>query len=80
MKSNKIQRLLVWCNFRLGAGILPRLATEPIPPGVKLCNLPVPLTRVIGVAILAAALHPPAVYAFLYAVRNTGQFTVKTAV
>ncbi len=64
----------------LGAGILPRLAAEPIPPGVKLCNLPVPLTRVIGVAILAAALHPPAVYAFLDAVRNTGRFAVKAAV
>lgn len=64
----------------LGAGILPRLAAEPIPPGVKLCKLPVPLTRVIGVAILAAALHPPAVYAFLDAVRNTGRFAVKAAV
>ncbi len=64
----------------LGAGILPRLAAEPIPPGVQLCNLPVGLTRVIGVAILAAALHPPAVYAFLDAVRNTGRFAVKAAV
>lgn len=64
----------------LGAGILPRLAAEPIPQGVQLCNLPVLLTRVIGVAILAAALHPPAVYAFLDAVRNTGRFAVKAAV
>jgi hypothetical protein len=28
-------------------------------------SLPVPLYRTIGVAILADALHPPAIYAFL---------------
>jgi DNA-binding transcriptional LysR family regulator len=64
----------------LGAGILPRLAAAPIPPGVQLRHLPIPLIRVIGVAILANALHAPAVYAFLDAVRNTGRFAVKAAV
>lgn len=49
----------------LGATILPRLAAEPIPPNVKTYSLPTPIERVIGVAILAEALHPPAVYAFL---------------
>jgi len=49
----------------LGATILPRLAAEPIPENVQVYKLPVPLARVIGVAILADALHPPAVYAFL---------------
>lgn len=49
----------------LGATILPRLATEPIPPQVQVYPLPDPLERVIGVAVLANALHPPAVYAFL---------------
>ncbi len=49
----------------LGATVLPRLAAEPIPPAVKVCSLPVPLDRVIGVAVLAEAMHPPAVYAFL---------------
>ncbi|HEY9300299.1 MAG TPA: LysR family transcriptional regulator [Phormidium sp.] len=64
----------------LGAAIMPRLAAEPLPPGIKECNLPVPLQRIIGVAILANALHPPAVYAFLDALRNTGKFAVKMAV
>jgi DNA-binding transcriptional LysR family regulator len=49
----------------LGATILPRLAAEPIPPNIHIYSLPVPLTRVIGTAILTDALHPPAVYAFL---------------
>jgi DNA-binding transcriptional LysR family regulator len=49
----------------LGVAILPRLAAEPIPPTVQVYSLPVPLDRVIGVAILAEALHPPATFAFL---------------
>jgi DNA-binding transcriptional LysR family regulator len=64
----------------LGAAIMPRLAAEPLPPGIKECNLPVPLQRIIGVGILANALHAPAVYAFLDALRNTGRFTVQIAV
>ncbi|GAB4229636.1 MAG: LysR family transcriptional regulator [Elainellaceae cyanobacterium] len=49
----------------LGASILPRLAAEPIPAAVQVYSLPVPLERLIGVAVLADALHTPAVYAFL---------------
>ncbi|NJN87633.1 MAG: LysR family transcriptional regulator [Leptolyngbyaceae cyanobacterium SL_7_1] len=49
----------------LGAAILPRLAAEPLPPTVQVFQLPVPLERIIQVAILKDALHPPAVYAFL---------------
>jgi DNA-binding transcriptional LysR family regulator len=49
----------------LGATILPRLAAEPIPPNVQVYSLPTRLDRVIGVAVVAEALHPPAVYAFL---------------
>lgn len=49
----------------LGATILPRLAAEPIPATVRVFRLPVPLDRVIGVAVLANALHSPAVFAFL---------------
>ncbi|NJN86542.1 MAG: LysR family transcriptional regulator [Leptolyngbyaceae cyanobacterium SL_7_1] len=48
----------------LGATILPRLAAEPIPPTIQVFSLPVPLERIIGVAIVAEALHPPAIYAF----------------
>lgn len=49
----------------LGAAILPRLAAEPIPAGVKTYSLPTPLERLIGVVTLANALLPPSVYAFL---------------
>lgn len=49
----------------LGASILPRLAAEPIPSGVKAYSLPVPLARTIGVVTLAEALLSPSVYAFL---------------
>ncbi len=49
----------------LGATILPRLAAEPIPAKVRAYRLPIPLERIIGVATLAEALHPPAIYAFL---------------
>jgi DNA-binding transcriptional LysR family regulator len=49
----------------MGATILPRLAAEPIPPSVQVFSLPTPLSRVIGAAILADALHTPAIYGFL---------------
>lgn len=64
----------------LGAAILPRLAAEPVPLGIQVCSLPIALERIIGTAILKEALHTPAVYAFLDAVRNIGQFTTKAAV
>jgi DNA-binding transcriptional LysR family regulator len=49
----------------LGATVLPRLAAEPIPANVRVYSLPTPVVRVIGVAVLASAMHPPAIYAFL---------------
>lgn len=49
----------------LGAAILPRLAVEPIPKAVQMCQLPVPIERVIGTAVLSDTLHVPAVFAFL---------------
>lgn len=58
----------------LGAAILPRLAAIPIPAEVQVKKLPVPLERVIGAAIWGNALHSPAVFAFLDALRNTGKF------
>lgn len=64
----------------LGAAILPRLAAEPVPSEIQVCSLPIPLERIIGTAMLKEALHTPAVYAFLDAVRNVGQFTTKAAV
>jgi DNA-binding transcriptional LysR family regulator len=60
----------------LGAAILPRLAAIPIPEEVQVRKLPVPLERVIGAAIWGDALHSPAVFAFLDALRNTGKFHI----
>jgi DNA-binding transcriptional LysR family regulator len=59
----------------LGAAILPKLAALPIPDGVVVRSLPVPLERVIGAAVLASALHPPAVFTFLDLLRGTGMFS-----
>jgi DNA-binding transcriptional LysR family regulator len=49
----------------LGAAISPRLAAEPIPTGVRFYSLPVPLFRVICVAMVKDALLSPAVFTFL---------------
>ncbi|MBE9182238.1 LysR family transcriptional regulator [Oculatella sp. LEGE 06141] len=55
----------------LGATVIPRLAAEPIPPDVKVYSLPVPLFRVIKVAVLSNALQVPAVFAFLDLLKST---------
>ncbi len=55
----------------LGAAISPRLAADPIPAGVQVYSLPVPLFRVVSVAILADALMTPAAYAFLDLLKST---------
>ncbi|KAB8319709.1 LysR family transcriptional regulator [Tolypothrix campylonemoides VB511288] len=49
----------------LGATVMARLAAEPILEQIEVRSLPVPLERVIGVAILADALLPRAAFAFL---------------
>lgn len=54
----------------LGAAVLPRLAAIPIPKEVQVRSLPVPLDRIIGVAVLANVLHSPAVFAFLDLLRS----------
>jgi DNA-binding transcriptional LysR family regulator len=58
----------------LGAAVLPRLAALPIPEGVEIRSLPVPLERIIGAATVANVLQPPAVFAFLDLLRGTGLF------
>lgn len=60
----------------LGAAILPRLAAEPIPAELQVRYLPTSLERVIGAIVLEDALHTPAVFAFLDALRNTGRFNI----
>lgn len=57
----------------LGVAILPRLAAQPMPAGVQVCHLPVPLARVICVTVLAEALLPPAVFAFLDMLKSCQQ-------
>ncbi|HSM84301.1 MAG TPA: LysR family transcriptional regulator [Nodosilinea sp.] len=57
----------------LGATILPRLAAEPIPESVPVFDLPVPLVRLIGAAVLADGLHTPATYAFLEVLKTLSQ-------
>lgn len=55
----------------LGATVMARLAAEPLPSQIAVRTLPAPLERSIGVAALAGALHPPAVFAFLDTLRQT---------
>lgn len=54
----------------LGAAIIARLAAQPIPSNLHVCRPPIPLERIIGVATLAEAMHTPAVYAFLDALKG----------
>ena len=49
----------------LGVSIMPQLAAEPIPEDLLVLDLPIPLERIIGVIVLAEALHPPSVFAFI---------------
>jgi DNA-binding transcriptional LysR family regulator len=58
----------------LGAAILPRLAALPIPDGVQVRSLPVPLERLIGAAMFSKVLHSPAVFTFLDMLRGIGMF------
>ena len=63
----------------VGATILPRLAAEPIPAAIQVFSLPDPLLRIIGVAIVDAALHTPATYAFLEVLKRQGTEPLTTA-
>ncbi len=60
----------------LGVAVLPRLAAEPLPADLQIYSLPEQLERIIGVSILAEALHPPAVFAFLDLMKKLGQAAV----
>ncbi|WP_222426984.1 LysR family transcriptional regulator [Hyella patelloides] len=60
----------------LGAGILPRLAAEPVPEQLKMYSLPVPLERIIKAAVLKDALHTPAVFAFLDVLKDYKAVTI----
>lgn len=64
----------------LGIALMPELAAVPIPSDVQVCRLPFSITRPIGASRLREGLHIPAVYAFLDALRETGEFSVPQAV
>ncbi|MGF1512938.1 MAG: LysR family transcriptional regulator [Elainellaceae cyanobacterium] len=63
----------------LGIAILPRLAAHPAPPQVQMRSLPVPFYRHLGVALLADALHPPPVFAFVDILKQLPQQTASFA-
>jgi DNA-binding transcriptional LysR family regulator len=56
----------------LGIALMTELSAKPVPDGVRVCRLPFALSRPIGATLLKEALHSPAVYAFLDALRTTG--------
>ena len=60
----------------LGIALMTELSSKPVPEGVSFCRLPFPLSRPIGATLLRDALHSPAVYAFLDALRETGPFAI----
>ena len=55
----------------LGVAILPRLAAMPIPETVEIRSLPVPLERIIGVAMLSNTPPTPAANRFLDVIRKS---------
>ncbi|MBE9004919.1 LysR family transcriptional regulator [Fortiea sp. LEGE XX443] len=63
----------------LRAAILPRLAAVPIPKEVQVYSLPVPIERVMAVAMLSNALHVPAVFTFLEMLKKFDFYTLVKA-
>ncbi|MGB3767692.1 MAG: LysR family transcriptional regulator [Phormidesmis sp.] len=54
----------------LGIAVLPRLAAQPIPKGVRIAQLPFDMARPLGLSWLRKTLLTPATYAFLDAFRH----------
>jgi DNA-binding transcriptional LysR family regulator len=54
----------------LGISVLPRLAIQPLPPGVRATPLPTPLERRISLAVTRRRLATPAIREFVAAVRQ----------
>lgn len=54
----------------LGVTVMPSLAIDTVPPGVRLVELQDPMSRVIGAAVLSSHLKVPAVRAFLSVLRE----------
>jgi DNA-binding transcriptional LysR family regulator len=54
----------------LGISVLPRMAIEPLPPGIRATPLPTPLERHISLAVTRRRLTNPAIREFVAAVRE----------
>ena len=70
----EISTILSMVAQGLGATILPQLAAISIPAGIRVRQLPTPLERTVGAAILADSLHTPAVFAFLEVLKQAPAF------
>jgi DNA-binding transcriptional LysR family regulator len=57
----------------LGATVMARLVAEPIPEGIQIKSLPVPLKRTIGVIISSDILLPRTIFAFLDVIKEIWQ-------
>ncbi len=53
----------------LGIGVMSTLAIHPLPPGVRVSALPVPLERRMGIAVTRRKLRVPAIRAFVDTLR-----------
>jgi DNA-binding transcriptional LysR family regulator len=78
-KINQDSTIVSMVKQGLGVGILPLLAAEPLPSGIRVRSLPIPFERVIGVIILENSLHIPAVFAFLDLLKQIGQLNMAKA-
>jgi DNA-binding transcriptional LysR family regulator len=54
----------------LGISIMPRLAIEPLPAGIRASPLPTPLERIMSVVVTRRKLRQPAIREFTQAIRN----------
>lgn len=54
----------------LGVSVMPSLAIDSVPSGVRLVELETPMHRTIGVALLPHTLKVPAVRAFLMTLKQ----------
>ncbi len=54
----------------LGISILPRLAVEPLPSGIRASPLPTPLERVVSVVVTRRKLRQPALREFVNAIKT----------
>lgn len=62
--------ILSMVSHGLGLSVLPQIAVEPVPTGVRLREMPEPFERVIGVVVMPSLFGTPVVSAFLKLLRD----------